>query len=98
MQPILSRIKIKCNILPPKDIKYAEKFIKERNFEALLEIVDSDIKIHNRKKNADGLFDNEEDAELDEKYCDLYGDILTYIKLVDPDFSFDDDFFEEDYL
>ena len=29
--------------LPEKDIKYAEKFIKERNFEAFSELVKSDI-------------------------------------------------------
>lgn len=35
--------------LPEKDIKYAEKFIRERNFEAFAELVKSDIVRTERK-------------------------------------------------
>lgn len=35
--------------LPEKDIKYAEKFIRERNFEAFSELVKSDIVRTERK-------------------------------------------------
>lgn len=73
-------------------MKYADKFIAERNFDALYELVHADHKIHDRKRNKDGFFDNEEDAKLDSILSDLEGDVLTYVRLIEPDFeSINDD-------
>lgn len=94
--PLLDDIKSKCAILPQKDQKYVKKFIESRSFDKLLEIIDSDIKKHNRKRNADGIFENEEDAILDEEYCDLYGDVVTYLRCIDPDYD-ENDLILEDY-
>ena len=41
------------NILPEKDIIIATNLIKKRDFESLLEIVSSDIKILERKSNSE---------------------------------------------
>lgn len=41
---VSDKFKEQVHLLPEKDKKYALKFIKERNFEALYELVDSDIK------------------------------------------------------
>ena len=45
------------NILPEKDIIIATNLIKKRDFESLLEIVSSDIKILERKSNSESTDD-----------------------------------------
>jgi len=96
MSDILLKIKANSKKLPEKDIKYADKFIANRDFESLLEIVESDIVKLNKKRNADGLFSDERDAELDVTYRELSGDILSYIKMIEPDFQLSCEEFEED--
>lgn len=95
MSEILLRIKANSKKLPEKDIKYADKFILNRDWESLLEIVESDIIKHDRKRNADGIFDNVEDAELDVIYHDLAGDIISYIRLIEPDYKYENDDIDE---
>jgi len=96
MSEILQRITANSKKLPKKDLKYADKFINNRDWESLLEIVESDIIKHDRKRNADGLFDSEEDAELDVIYRDLAGDIISYIRLIEPDFKYENDDMDDD--
>ena len=54
--------------LPERDIKYANKFIKERNFEAFAELVKSDITILERKISS---IEDEESEERLQKQREL---------------------------
>ena len=74
MSEILLRIKANSKKLPEKDIKYADKFILNRDWESLLEIVESDIIKHDR---------------------DLAGDIISYIRLIEPDYKYENDDIDE---
>lgn len=51
MSTPVQRIKQLLFCVPEKDIPYANKFIKERNFEALRDLVKSDIRIFLKKKD-----------------------------------------------
>ena len=51
MSTPVQRIKQLLFCVPEKDIPYANKFIKERNFEALRNLVKSDIRILLKKKD-----------------------------------------------
>ena len=51
MSTPVQRIKQLLFCVPEKDIPYANKFIKERNFEALRDLVKSDIRILLKKKD-----------------------------------------------
>lgn len=53
MKQPLSKIKLLVKSLPKDDIKYAEKYIKERNFESLLEIIKSDIYLVQRNETSE---------------------------------------------
>lgn len=50
---LLKQIKLLLMNLPPKDIKLGRKFVEERNFESLKELVDSAIEI-DRNREARG--------------------------------------------
>ena len=51
MSTPVQRIKQLLSCVPGKDIPYANKFIKERDFEALRDLVKSDIRILLKKKD-----------------------------------------------
>lgn len=51
MSTPVQRIKQLLSCVPEKDIPHANKFIKERDFEALRDLVKSDIQILLRKKD-----------------------------------------------
>lgn len=51
MSTPVQRIKQLLFCVPEKDIPYANKFIKERDFEALRDLVKSDIRILLKKKD-----------------------------------------------
>lgn len=51
MSTPVQRIKQLLSYVPEKDIPYANKFIKERDFEALRDLVKSDIRILLKKKD-----------------------------------------------
>ena len=105
MSTLLQKIKENSKFLPKKDIKFADKFIEKRDFESLYELVSADHKIHDRKRNKDGFFDTEEDNHLDEIYNELEGDVLTYVRCIEPDYEViqeadeftDNNFIEEDF-
>lgn len=60
MSTPVQRIKQLLFCIPEKDIPYANKFIKERDFEALRDLVKSDIRILLKKKDEslEGQIDN----------------------------------------
>lgn len=60
MSTPVQRIKQLLFCVPEKDIPYANKFIKERDFEALRDLVKSDIRIFLKKKDEslEGQIDN----------------------------------------
>ena len=69
--------------LPEKDIKFAEKFIKERNFEALQELVISDIQKIEKKCNPTSL--EPEDLKMEEALdalCKLRNEVESYLSLL----------------
>lgn len=51
MSTPVQRIEQLLSCVPEKDIPYANKFIKERDFEALRDLVKSDIRILLKKKD-----------------------------------------------
>lgn len=51
MSTPVQRIKQLLSCVPEKDIPYANKFIKERDFEALRDLIKSDIRILLKKKD-----------------------------------------------
>lgn len=51
MSTPVQRIKQLLFCVPEKDIPYANKFIKERDFESLRDLVKSDIRIFLKKKD-----------------------------------------------
>lgn len=96
-----------CN-LPEKDIKFAEKFIKERNFEALQELVISDIQKIEKKCNPTSL--EPEDLKMEEALdalCKLRNEVESYLSLLGysseeiygtgEDLDDDESFYTEDY-
>lgn len=74
------------NILPEKDIIIATNLIKKRDFESLLEIVSSDIKILERKSNSESIddFDMLNEERLN-NMCKLKADIESYLLLLGYD-------------
>lgn len=98
----LKMIKL-ASSLPQKDINIAVKFIESRDFDSLLELVDSDIKKYS-KYEEEGLLTksiNMSDMEL------LKSEVEHYLYLIngsdaysdfDPDFDIeDDDYDDEEY-
>lgn len=51
MSTPVQRIKQLLSCVPEKDIPYANKFIEERDFEALRDLIKSDIRILLKKKD-----------------------------------------------
>lgn len=105
--PIQIMEELLCN-LPEKDIKFAEKFIKERNFEALQELVISDIQKIEKKCNPTSL--EPEDLKIEEALdalCKLRNEVESYLSLlgysseeiygIGEDLDDDESFYTEDY-
>ena len=89
-------------------IKFAEKFIKERNFEALQELVISDIQKIEKKCNPTSL--EPEDLKMEEALdalCKLRNEVESYLSLLGysseeiygtgEDLDDDESFYTEDY-
>lgn len=74
----LNDIKEKMSCLPQKDIKYATKFIDNRDFDSLLELIDSDIKKILIKSSKRGFQTNAELAE-EIKLSDYFGTVIEYL-------------------
>lgn len=94
MAELLSKIKSGIAYLPERDIKHANGFIEKRDFESLYELVSAVHKVHNKKADKAGLFNNEDDERLDEIYTDLEGDVLTYLNYIEPDYKVESDYEE----
>ena len=105
--PIQRMEELLCN-LPEKDIKFAEKFIKERNFKALQELVISDIQKIEKKCNPTSL--EPEDLKVEEALdalCKLRNEVESYLSLLGysseeiygtgEDLDDDESFYTEDY-
>lgn len=84
--------------LPEKDIKYAKKFINERNFEALAELVKSDITKLDREINKISDEYSEERLQLQRTLAHLEklkSEIDSYLILLG--YSESELYWEEDY-
>lgn len=105
--PIQKMEELLCN-LPEKDIRFAEKFIKERNFEALQELVISDIQKIEKKCNPASL--EPDDLKMEETLdalCKLRNEVEGYFSLLGysseeiyglgEDLDDDESFYTEDY-
>lgn len=75
MRDILKRVQNLIQYLPQKDKNYCLNFLNKRDFQSILEIVESDIYKAERKK------------EKDENYIstlnDLKSELLTYMSYLD---------------
>jgi len=91
---LLQRIQQRIQYLPEKDIKYAEKFIKNRDFQSLFEIVDSDVKKINNSLDSENP--KEEYLKINiEALEELRYDILEYKTPLEGDIDyFNDEYFE----
>lgn len=76
-------------ILPGKDAALAQKFLDNRNFQGILELVESDLYKLNKKKKEEDDFPNELESQLTE----LRGELIIYMSYLDvPDNS--DDYYD----
>ena len=80
MKSSLNRIKSLVKVLPGKDSSLALKFLDDRNFQALLEIVESDLyKAEKNDSNRQNNVANEYIMSLTE----LRGELLDYMSYLD---------------
>ena len=87
MKNLLKRVEELIPILPEKDAKLCANYLSQRNFEAILEIVESDI-YKARKKKSDELPD-----DYITSLIELKGELATYMSYLDvPDYSNDYDY------
>lgn len=80
---VSDKFKTQIYLLPEKDRKYALKFINERNFEALYELVVSDI----RKLEIT-------DKEINEDLYSFSSSIFSYLRILGV--TDDDEYYDED--
>lgn len=66
MEPLLTKIKRLSRSIPKNDIKYADKFINNREFDKLLEIVESDIYLAQKNISSDTPNENFCEVDIDE--------------------------------
>lgn len=66
MKDILSKIKGLSKSLPNRDIKLAESYINSREFDKLLEIVDSDIYLVQKHRDSDDPNDKYRDIKIED--------------------------------
>ena len=89
----LMKKQIKC--LPEKDIKFAEKFISTRDFEALQDLINSDVYLV--EKNAKLSNPNSKYANVSiENLNELKGTVDEYCNLLYPEIKVDYDEYEDD--
>lgn len=87
MKNPLKRVEELIPTLPEKDAKLCANYLSQRNFEAILEIVESDI-YKARKKKSDELPD-----DYISSLIELKGELVTYMSYLDvPDNS--DDYYD----
>lgn len=78
-------------ILPEKDVKIVKKYLEKRDFQSVLEIVESDIYKANKAKS-DKLEETPDDYIS--ALTELKGELLTYMSYLDiPDNSDDYDYY-----
>ena len=80
----LKRIKTLLNVLPEKDRTICLEYLKQRDFEAILEIVKSDI-YKTRKNHIDDIPDTYE-SELIKLECEL----ISYMSVLDISDDYND--------
>lgn len=87
----LKRIEDLIPALPEKDAILAKKFLKQRNFEYMLELVESDIYKANKNRSMDSrnIIDNKT-VTLEE----LRNELITYMSYLDIPNYYDDYYFE----
>lgn len=91
MKDPLKRVKQLIPTLPDKDVKLAKKYLEDRNFECLLEIIESDLYLaeKNRLTKIEEFLDKHI-ANLTE----LRGELMTYMSYLEvPDNSNDYDYY-----
>lgn len=89
MKSPLERIEVLIPVLPQKDAQLASVFLKERNFQGILELVESDI-YKARRKTTEEEGPDESEAQL----IKLKSELLNYMSFLD----LPDDFYDfEDY-
>lgn len=76
-------------MLPQKDAQLAEKFLNERNFQGILELVESDLYKARKKSSVE-----EESSEYEAKLMKLMVELQTYMSYLDvPDNSDEYDYY-----
>ena len=81
MEKPLDKIKRLSRSLPKNDIKYADKYIESREFDKLLEIVESDIYLVQISESGNPKYNN---VDLD-KLVELADSLNNYIACTLPD-------------
>lgn len=84
MKNPLKRVGELIPVLPEKDAKLCANYLSQRNFEAILEIVESDI-YKARKKKSDELPD-----DYISSLIELKGELVTYMSYLDVPGNSDD--------
>lgn len=91
MEQPLDKIRRLSKNLPKDDIKFADKYIASREFDKLLEIVESDIYLVNQSNLSDNPKEKYKDIDLEE-LLELRNAIDEYMSFLDiPDSSHFDD-------
>ena len=87
MKNPLKRVEELIKLLPGKDVKLCTDYLSNRNFECILEIVESDI-YKAKRKNSDELPDDYLSTLIE-----LKGELVTYMSYLDvSDYSNDYDY------
>lgn len=87
MKNPLKRVEQLIPILPGRDAEIAKKYLKNRNFECLLEIVESDLYLAEKAKLA--KFEETPDEHI-ANLTELRGELMTYMSYLEvPDNSDD---------
>lgn len=81
----LQRIEELIPLLPDKDAKLASKYLKERNFQYILELVESDIYKENKE-----IEEDEYPNEYISRLTELKGELLLYMSYLDISDNFND--------
>lgn len=91
MKNPLKRVEQLIPILPGRDAELAKKYLKDRNFECLLEIVESDLYLAEKDRLA--KFEETPDEHI-ATLTELKGELLTYMSYLEvPDNSNDYDYY-----
>ena len=90
MEQPLNKIKRLSKSLPEKDVKFAEKYIESREFDKLLEIVDSDIYLVQQNESLEHPKEKFVNIDLEELF-DLRNAVDEYMSFLEvPDNSDND--------